>query len=47
MNEPVKEYEQIKKLIDKNDIENISNKNSKNDLPKFIPHQKNNFKSKK
>ena len=41
MNEPVKEYEQIKRLIDKNDIENISNKTSKNDLSKIIPHKKN------
>ena len=40
MNEPVNEYEQIKRLIDKNDIEKIGNKNSNNDLPKFIPHQK-------
>ena len=40
MNEPVKEYEQIKRLIDKNDIENISNKTS-NDLSKIIPHKKN------
>lgn len=42
MNEPVKEYEQIKRLIDKNDIENISNKTSKNDLSEIIPHKKNN-----
>ena len=40
MNEPVKEYEQIRKLIDNNDIEKIGNKTSKNDLPKIIPHQK-------
>ena len=40
MNEAPKEYEQIKRLIDNNDIEKIGNKTSKNDLPKFIPHQK-------
>ena len=40
MNEPVKEYEQIRSLIDNNDTEKIGDKNSKNDLPKFIPHQK-------
>ena len=40
MNEAPTEYEQIKRLIDNNDIEKIGNKTSKNDLPKFIPHQK-------
>ena len=47
MNEAPKEYEQIKRLIDNNDIEKIGNKNSKNDLVKLIPHQKDNIKSKK
>ena len=46
MNEAPKEYEQIRRLIDNNDIEKIGNKTSKNDLPKIIPHQKNNIKYK-
>ena len=46
MNEPPKEYEHIKKLVDNNDIENISSKTSKNDL-NISPHKKNNIKSKK
>ena len=49
MNEAPKEYEQIKKLIEdgSNDLKNFSNKTSKNDLQKNLPHQKNNVKSKK
>ena len=39
MNEPIKEYNSIKKLVENNDIENMANKNSKNDL-KLIAHQK-------
>ena len=39
MNEPIKEYNSIKKLVENNDIENMANKNSKNDL-KPIAHQK-------
>ena len=48
MKEPAREYEQIKKMVEENDIE-ILNKKSKNDI-KLIPHQnKNNIniKSKK
>ena len=40
MNEAPKEYEQIKKLIENNDIENINNKSSKKNLDKLIPHLK-------
>ena len=39
MNEPIKEYNSIKKLVENNDIENVVNKNSKNDM-KLIAHQK-------
>ena len=39
MNEPIKEYNSIKKLVENNDIENMANKNSKNDM-KLIAHQK-------
>ena len=39
MNEPPKEYEQIKKLVDNNDAESI-HKKSKNDIHKIIPHKK-------
>ena len=41
MNEPIKEYNSIKKLVENNDIENVvnKNKNSKNDM-KLIAHQK-------
>ena len=46
MKEPAREYEQIKQLVENNDIE-ILNKKSKNDI-KLIPHQtKNNIKFKK
>ena len=39
MNEPIKEYNSIKKLVENNDIENVDNKNSKKDM-KVIAHQK-------
>ena len=39
MNEPIKEYNSIKKLVENNDIENVDNKNSKKDM-KLIAHQK-------
>ena len=39
MNEPPKEYEQIKKLVDNNDAESI-HKKSENDIHKIIPHKK-------
>ena len=39
MNEPIKEYNSIKKLVENNDIENVANKKSKNDM-KLIAHQK-------
>jgi hypothetical protein len=38
MNEPIKEYNSIKKL-ENNDIENVANKKSKTDM-KLIAHQK-------
>ena len=40
MNEPPKECEQIKKLVDNNDAESI-HKKSENDIHKIIPHKKN------
>lgn len=40
MNKALSEYEQIKKLIENNDIESIDNKKPKNDLVKLIPHKK-------
>ena len=42
MNKAPSEYEAIKKLVDngENDIGNIDNKISKNDLVKLIPHKK-------
>ena len=40
MNEPIKEYNSIEKLVENNDIENVVNKNSKNDM-KLIAHKKN------
>ena len=39
MNEPMKEYNSIKKLVDNNDIENIASKKSKNQM-KPIAHKK-------
>ena len=39
MNEPIKEYNSIKKLVENNDIENVDNKNSKKYM-KLIAHQK-------
>ena len=39
MNEPIKEYNSIKKLVENNDIENVDNKNSKKDM-KVIAHQR-------
>ena len=32
INEPIKEYNSIKKLVENNDIENVVIKNSKNDM---------------
>ena len=39
MNEPIKEYNSIKKLVENNDIENVVIKNSKNDMT-LISHKK-------
>ena len=39
MNEPIKEYNSIKKLVENNDIENVVIKNSKNDMT-LIAHKK-------
>jgi hypothetical protein len=39
MNEPIKEYNSIKKLVENNDIENVVIKNSKNDM-KLKAHKK-------
>ena len=39
MNEPMKEYNSIKKLVENNDIENIASKKSKNPM-KPIAHKK-------
>ena len=39
MNEPIKEYNSIKKLVENNDIENVVIKNSKNDMTP-IAHKK-------
>jgi len=47
MNKPPSDYNAIKTLVENNDIENMNNKTSKHNSPKAIPHQKNNFKSRK
>ena len=39
MNEPIKEYNSIKKLVENNDIENVVIKNSKNDMT-LVAHKK-------
>ena len=39
MNEPIKEYNSIKKLVENNDIEHVVIKNSKNDMT-LIAHKK-------
>ena len=46
MNEPIKEYNSIKKLVENNDIENVVIKNSKNDMT-LIAHKKKVFSHKK
>jgi hypothetical protein len=46
MNKPPSDYNAIKSLVENNDIENMTSKNTKQNLPKALPHQKNNIKSK-